>query len=77
MIYVLYKKLSSMTQEETKKEISKSLDNPIVEATKKTDLSVAINSTPEKKQLLPDQITPWLSKFENKLIKERYWDDNQ
>nr|MBR6100602.1 hypothetical protein [bacterium] len=47
-----------MTQEETKKEISKSLDNPIVEATKKTDLSVAINSTPEKKQLLPDQITP-------------------
>ena len=66
-----------MAQEETKKEISKNLDNPIVEATKKTDLSVAMSSTPEKKQLQPDQIAPWLSKYENKLIKERYWDNNQ
>ena len=64
-------------KEETKKEISKSLDNPLVEATKKTDLSVAMNSTPEKNQLLPDQISPWLSKYENKLIKERFWDNNQ
>ena len=61
-----------MAQEETKKEISKNLDNPIVEATKKTDLSVAMTSTPEKKQLDPDQIAPRLSKYENKLIKERY-----
>ena len=66
-----------MAQEETKKEISKNLDNPIVEATKKTDLSVAMNSAPEKKQLQPDQIAPWLSKYENNLIKERYWDVNQ
>ena len=65
-----------MAQEETKKEISKNLDNPIVEATKKTDLSVAMNSTPEKKQLLPDQISPSLSKYENKLIKERAIDEN-
>jgi hypothetical protein len=27
--------------------------------------------------LQPDQIAPWLSKYENKLIKERYWDNNQ
>jgi hypothetical protein len=27
--------------------------------------------------LEPDQIAPWLSKYENKLIKERYWDNNQ
>ena len=65
-----------MAQEETKKEISKNLDNPIVNATKKTDLSLAIKSSSEKKQLDPDQVTPWLSKYENKLIKERYWDNN-
>ncbi|MBR4567300.1 hypothetical protein IKO18_02485 [bacterium] len=47
-----------MAENDTKKEISKSLENPIVEATKKTDLSKAISETPEKKQLLPDQITP-------------------
>ena len=37
-----------MAQEETKKEISKNLDNPIVNATKKTDLSLAIKSSSEK-----------------------------
>lgn len=57
--------------EETKKEISKSLENPIVDATKKGDLSKAISDTPEKKQLLPDQIPPSLDKFENKLSKIR------
>ena len=77
MIFVLYYEYEYMTQEETKKAISKSLDNPIVEATKKTDLSLAINSTPEKKQLLPDQITPWLSKYEDKLIKERNEEDSK
>jgi aspartyl/asparaginyl beta-hydroxylase (cupin superfamily) len=34
-------------------------------------LSKAISETPEKKQLLPDQITPWLERFENKLAKIR------
>ena len=60
-----------MAENDTKKEISKSLENPIVEATKRTDLSKAISETPEKKQLLPDQITPWLERFENKLAKIR------
>jgi hypothetical protein len=57
--------------EETKKEISKSLENPLVDATKKGDLSKAISDTPEKKQLLPNQISPGLDKFENKLAKIR------
>ena len=70
-------KKEDIKKEETKKEISKSLDNPIKEATKNTDLSVAMSSAPKKKELLPDQISPYLSKYENNSIKERYWDVKQ
>ena len=68
-IYYLYVFMAET--EETKKEISKSLENPLVDATKKGDLSKAISDTPEKKQLLPNQISPGLDKFENKLAKLR------
>ena len=56
---------------ETKQELSKSLENPVKDVKKKEDLSLAISSTPEKKKLLPNQISPWLDKFENRIAKIR------
>ncbi|PZM86719.1 MAG: hypothetical protein DLD55_04910 [candidate division SR1 bacterium] len=55
----------------TQEKLSKSLENPILEAVKSNDLSSAITSTPEKKKLLPNQIPPSLDKFETALSEER------
>lgn len=62
----------SMTNtKDTQQKISKSLENPFLEAVKTNDLSSAITGTPQKKKILPNQIPPSLDKFENKLSQER------
>ncbi len=62
------------TQESTQKNISKSLENPLLEAVKSDDLSTAMNSTPQKKKILPNQIPISLDKFETALSVEREQD---
>lgn len=59
------------TQESTQKNISKSLENPLLEVVKSDDLTSAIASTPQKKKILPNQIPISLDKFENTLSEER------
>lgn len=62
------------TQESTQKNISKSLENPLLEAVKSNDLSTTMNSTPQKKKILPNQIPISLDKFETALSVEREQD---
>ncbi len=62
------------TQESTQKDISKSLENPLLDAVKSDDLSSAMASTPQKKKLLPNQIPISLDKFETALSAEREQD---
>lgn len=62
------------TQESTQKNISKSLENPLLEAVKSDDLSSAMNSTPQKKKILPNQIPISLDKFETALSVEKEQD---
>lgn len=62
------------TQESTQKDISKSLENPLLEAVKSDDLSSAMASTPQKKKILPNQIPISLDKFETALSAKREQD---
>lgn len=55
----------------TQENISKSLENPILEVVKNEALTETIGSTPAKKKILPNQISPFLDKFENSLSKEK------
>lgn len=57
--------------QKTQENISKSLENPLLGAIKKDALTDAISAVPEKKRLLPDQISPSLDKFENAVSKKR------
>ncbi len=63
--------MSNEDNTNTKKDLSKSLKNPILDVVKSEDLNSAITETPKKKKSLPNKISPSLDKFENKLIKER------
>ncbi len=62
------------TQESTQKDISKSLENPLLDAVRSDDLSSAMASTPQKKKILPNQIPISLDKFETALSAEREQD---
>ena len=55
---------------ETDSELSKAMKNPLVEASKKSDVANAI-SDDKTKNLAPNQISPQLDKFENSLIKKK------
>ncbi len=55
---------------ETDSELSKAMKNPLVEATKKSDVANAI-SDDKTKNLAPNQISPQLDKFENSLIRKK------
>ena len=54
---------------ETDSALSKAMKNPLVEATKKSDVANAI-SDDKTKNLAPNQISPQLDKFENSLIRK-------
>jgi len=54
----------------TQEKISKSLENPILEAVKKDDLSLVMKNSAQKKVIPPNQISVALDKFENKIIEE-------
>ncbi len=54
----------------TQEKISKSLENPILEAVKKDDLSLVMKNAAQKKVIPPNQISVALDKFENKIIEE-------
>ena len=55
---------------ETDSALSKAMKNPLVEATKKSDVANAI-SDDKTKNLAPNQISPQLDKFENSLIRKK------
>ena len=50
--------------------LSKAMENPLAEATKKTDVADIISDDMNKK-IEPNQISPQLDKFENSLIKKK------
>ena len=54
----------------TQEKISKSLENPILEAVKKDDLNLVMKNSAQKKVIPPNQISVALDKFENKIIEE-------
>ena len=50
--------------------LSKAMNNPLAEVTKKSDVANAI-SDEKTKNLAPNQISPQLDKFENSLIHKK------
>lgn len=54
--------------------LSKAMKNPLVEATKKTDVAGVISDDVNKK-IDPNQISPQLDKFENSLIKKKKYQE--
>ncbi len=58
----------------TQEKLSKSLENPLLDAVRSDDLSSAMASTPQKKKILPNQIPISLDKFETALSAEREQD---
>ena len=55
---------------ETDSALSKAMKNPLVDATKKSDVADVIYDDSNKK-LEPNQISPQLDKFENSLIRKK------
>ena len=55
---------------ETDSALSKAMKNPLAEVTKKSDVANAI-SDDKTKNLVPNQISPQLDKFENSLIRKK------
>ena len=55
---------------ETDSSLSKAMKNPLIEATKKSDVADAI-SDDKTKNLAKNQISPQLDKFENSLIRKK------
>jgi hypothetical protein len=49
----------------TDTDLSKVMQNPLAEATKKTDVVNAISDDDKTQKLAPNQISPQLDKFEN------------
>lgn len=58
------------TNLKTDSAISKAMQNPLVEVTKKSDVADVISDKNEKK-IAKNQISPQLDKFENLLIKNK------
>lgn len=54
--------------------LSKAMKNPLAEATKKTDVADVISDDANTK-LEPNQISPQLDKFENKLIRNKKFEE--
>ena len=50
--------------------LSKAMENPLVEATKKSDVANAISDN-KNKNIALNQISPQLDKFENSLIRKK------
>lgn len=50
--------------------LSKAMNNPLAEVTKKSDVADAILDD-KTKNLVPNQISPQLDKFENSLIRKK------
>jgi hypothetical protein len=59
-------------------ELSKAMNNPLVQATKKADLEQTITSqqSSKSKRNAPNQISIQLDKFESRLIKKRKFKEN-
>ena len=55
----------------TDTDLSKAMQNPLAEATKKTDVVDAISDEDKTQKLAPNQISPQLDKFENLQIGKR------
>ncbi len=58
-------------QKKTDTDLSKAMQNPLAEATKKTDVVDAISDADKTQKLAPNQISPQLDKFENWRIGKR------
>ena len=58
----------------TDSDLSKAMQNPLAEITKKSDVVDAI-SDEKNKNLTPDQISPQLDKFENSLIRKKKYQE--
>lgn len=50
--------------------LSKAMENPLIDATKKSDVVWVIADDVNKK-IVPNQISPQLDKFENSLIQKK------
>lgn len=59
---------------QTDSALSKAMKNPLAEATKKTDVADVISDDANAK-LEPNQISPQLDKFENKLIRNKKFEE--
>lgn len=58
----------------TDSDLSKAMQNPLAEITKKSDVVDAI-SDEKNKNLTTDQISPQLDKFENSLIRKKKYQE--
>lgn len=59
---------------QTDSALSKAMKNPLAEATKKTDVADVISDDANAK-LEPNQISPQLDRFENKLIRNKKFEE--
>ena len=58
----------------TDNELSKAMKNPLIQATKKDEVALAIHEDVDKK-IAPNQISHRLDKFENALIRKKKYQE--